>query len=153
MVRSAAKALLLLSGGDSVSGSSMLLTMCTTVVTFDDDSAGTLRTANWGFTSIGRQIVPLIWSTTLGWLLSLELTVTPLGRESGSVLDNIQRWRGQLGLPAVTEQELPKIVEELKVADTTAQFVDMIGMASHYSPNRECLHRLMPQTHRGDASH
>src|SRR5262249_34146214 len=27
-----------------------------------------------------------------------ELTVTPLGRDSGSVLDNINRWRGQLGL-------------------------------------------------------
>jgi hypothetical protein len=61
---------------------------------------------------------------------SLELTVTPLGRESGSVFDNVQRWRGQLGLPPITESELPKMLEEVKVGDTTARFVDMTGMAS-----------------------
>jgi hypothetical protein len=61
---------------------------------------------------------------------SIELTVTSLGRESGSVLDNVQRWRGQLGLPPIAPDELSKLVETAKVADMTAQFVDMTGTGS-----------------------
>src|SRR5439155_12950822 len=36
----------------------------------------------------------------------LELTVTPLGREAGSLLDNVNRWRGQLSLKDIDEAQL-----------------------------------------------
>jgi hypothetical protein len=61
---------------------------------------------------------------------SLELTVTPLGRGSGSVLSNINRWRDQLGLRPVGEADLPKLVEEGKVGDAMAQFADFTGTIS-----------------------
>src|SRR5262249_25943635 len=63
----------------------------------------------------------------------LELTVTALGRESGSVLDNINRWRNQLGLPAITEAEMPKQVQETKAGDVVAKLVDMTGTSSAVS--------------------
>jgi hypothetical protein len=61
-----------------------------------------------------------------GWAV---LTVTALGRESGSVLDNVNRWRKQLGLAEIAKADLPKLIAELKVGDATAQFIDLTGTA------------------------
>jgi hypothetical protein len=56
-----------------------------------------------------------------------EVTVLPLPRlaEAGSVLANVNRWRGQLGQPPVTEAELGKVTTELKVGDAVATMVDI----------------------------
>jgi hypothetical protein len=61
---------------------------------------------------------------------SLELTVIPLDKESGTLLDNINRWRKQLGLPPATEADLAKLVEDTKVGDATAKLVDFTGTPS-----------------------
>jgi hypothetical protein len=57
----------------------------------------------------------------------LELSVTPLGAEgeTRSLLKNVNRWRGQLGLPNVTEAELGKLTETIKVAGEAATLVDL----------------------------
>ena len=62
----------------------------------------------------------------------LELTVFPLGREgqAGDVLANVNRWRGQLGLEDVTAEGVKGVTEELKVGDTSATLVDMLGTGS-----------------------
>jgi len=57
----------------------------------------------------------------------LELTVTSLGREGGAVLPNVNRWRGQIGLPSVTEAELPSFSRELTVAGEKATVIDLTG--------------------------
>lgn len=54
----------------------------------------------------------------------VEMSVMNLG---GSVLDNVNRWRGQLGLGRVTQDELPKTTKEVKMDDLTATLVDITG--------------------------
>src|SRR6185369_14658843 len=74
----AENALLLHSGSDKVTGRSMLLTIRTVSMAFDSVSVRTLSTANEGITSINRQTVPFNWRVSVGWLLSLHVTVTVL---------------------------------------------------------------------------
>lgn len=58
---------------------------------------------------------------------SLELTVTPLGVEAASIVDNVNRWRGQIGLAGVSQAELEKLVKHVSIGDTIATIVDMTG--------------------------
>jgi hypothetical protein len=57
----------------------------------------------------------------------VELTILPLPRvgQAASVLANVNRWRGQLGLRPVTETELEVITQRLKVGEETATLVDI----------------------------
>jgi hypothetical protein len=57
----------------------------------------------------------------------LEVTVTPLGREAGSLASNINRWRDQLGLPPADEKELAKSVQETEVDGIKVRIVDLTG--------------------------
>lgn len=52
---------------------------------------------------------------------NLELTVTKLGAEAAALLPNVNRWRGQLGLPNIDEEQLPKLIRR----DGPITFVDM----------------------------
>lgn len=40
-----------------------------------------------------------------------DMSVTQFPGDVGGALANVNRWRGQLGLPAVTEEDLPKLVK------------------------------------------
>jgi hypothetical protein len=55
----------------------------------------------------------------------LDLTVVPLGRDAGSLLDNVNRWRGQMGLNPVGESDLAQLTRESKLEDINVTFVDM----------------------------
>jgi len=57
----------------------------------------------------------------------LELTVTPLGPAAGSVLDNVNRWRGQIGLGPIDESALKTVTTEIDLGGTSATLVDMTG--------------------------
>lgn len=57
----------------------------------------------------------------------LDLTVTHLGREFGSLLANVNRWRGQIGLKSISEAELGSLTKEMKINDVAATLVDMTG--------------------------
>lgn len=59
----------------------------------------------------------------------LIVTVTALGSESGSVLANVNRWAGQVGLPPFNEQSITQVIEEVKLEAVTATLVDMRGTA------------------------
>jgi hypothetical protein len=60
----------------------------------------------------------------------LELTITPLGREAGTRLDNVNRWRNQLGLKPVDEEEMTKSIRKMDVDGVKATLVDLTGEMS-----------------------
>jgi hypothetical protein len=45
----------------------------------------------------------------------------------GSVLDNVNRWRGEVGLPAVSPTELSQVTTEISLGDVKAYRVDFSG--------------------------
>ena len=49
---------------------------------------------------------------------------------NGTLLANVNRWRVEVGLPEVTEAELPKSVTEVTLGDTKAYRVDLRGPAA-----------------------
>ncbi|HWE03703.1 MAG TPA: hypothetical protein VG326_14960 [Tepidisphaeraceae bacterium] len=57
------------------------------------------------------------------------LTVSHLGDAPGarSVLENVNRWAGQLQVPKMTEADLPKVVTHVKAADVEIDVVDLEG--------------------------
>lgn len=56
-----------------------------------------------------------------------ELTVTPLGQQVGSLLANVNRWRGQIGLKPIAEAELTKVSTDVTVDNEAATLIDMSG--------------------------
>lgn len=57
----------------------------------------------------------------------LELSVIPLGGTSGSLRDNINRWRNQVGLGAATDNDLEDTTRIAMVGDTKVTVIDMVG--------------------------
>ncbi len=49
---------------------------------------------------------------------------------NGSLLENVNRWRLEVGLPKVTEAELPKSVTEVTLGETKAYRIDLRGPAA-----------------------
>ncbi len=60
--------------------------------------------------------------------LEADLSISALGGTAGGMLANINRWRTQqLGLPAATEADLPKISSQVPVSGGSATLVDFAG--------------------------
>jgi hypothetical protein len=57
----------------------------------------------------------------------MELTVVPLGSEAGSLLENVNRWRRQLGLEAVPESDLGEVTRQIKLDGVQATIVDIVA--------------------------
>lgn len=57
----------------------------------------------------------------------LELSVTVLGPESAPLLPNVNRWRGQMGLPPVQESDLSRFVSHVTTPSGTAVVVDLVS--------------------------
>lgn len=55
----------------------------------------------------------------------VEITVIDLEPAAGSLLDNVNRWREQIGLPSVQKEELAKSAEPIEVGGATGVFVAM----------------------------
>lgn len=45
----------------------------------------------------------------------------------GNLLQNINRWREQVGLPEVGPNELPKLIQKVRVGGASADYVDLVG--------------------------
>src|SRR5262245_23387148 len=94
---------------------------------------------------------PLIWTLPEGWRedkaerpnryatiqvdpkdATLELIITRLGKQgqAASVVANVNRWRNQLALRAVTEEELAKTTEKRELKGDTITVVDITGTGS-----------------------
>jgi hypothetical protein len=93
---------------------------------------------------------PLKWSTPAGWtelpagefrVASFKITgpdgkqadvsVIPLPGSAGGDFSNVNRWRDQVGLPAVAEDELKKLAEPVEVAGQPAALYDQAGATVH----------------------
>jgi hypothetical protein len=59
-----------------------------------------------------------------------DVSVVPLPGLAGGDLDNVNRWRSQVGLGPMSEQELPKLAEQLEIAGQQAQLYDQAGQAA-----------------------
>lgn len=63
----------------------------------------------------------------------LEISVIPLprsGDDTAYLLENVNRWRGQVNLPPINTAELAKTTEKLKVGEYDATFVSLVGTGS-----------------------
>jgi hypothetical protein len=73
-----------------------------------------------------------------GELDDLELTVVRLPVKQTDpqqyLLENVNRWRGQMQLPPVDKDGLPEAIEALTIADQNAVLVDLIGNKQSVSP-------------------
>ena len=56
-----------------------------------------------------------------------DASVVPLGPTAGSELDNVNRWRGQLGLGAVTDAELTGLTQAVPIGGVTGKLFDLVG--------------------------
>ena len=86
--------------------------------------------------------VPEGWEKTDGGSMSIGsfkvgstvITVTPLGANSGTVLDNVNRWRRQIGLEAASMDDISKSLEKLQVDGNEFNYILLTNTAS---PARE----------------
>ena len=56
-----------------------------------------------------------------------DVSVVPLPGMAGSDLDNVNRWRGQVGLPGVSEAELAKLAQPVEIAGQPATLYEQAG--------------------------
>src|SRR5437667_2742438 len=59
-----------------------------------------------------------------------DVSVIPLPGGAGGDFSNVNRWRGQVGLPPVLEEEMQKIAESVEVAGQPATLFDQAGEAT-----------------------
>jgi hypothetical protein len=65
--------------------------------------------------------------------------------DGGGLLANLNRWRGQLGLPAVAEADLSKQVQSLDVPGTKATLADISGSDARTGQKARVLAAVVPQ--------
>jgi hypothetical protein len=56
-----------------------------------------------------------------------DVSVIPLPGLAGSDLDNVNRWRSQVGLPGVSEAELAKLAQPVEIAGQPASLYEQAG--------------------------
>ncbi len=74
-----------------------------------------------------------------------EVTVSVFPGTVGGTLANVNRWRGQIGLPPVPESELPKLTQSLDVAGGKATVVDMGGQDPRNGQKTRLIGVIFPQ--------
>lgn len=89
---------------------------------------------NWSETSPGPMIFKSFAVTDNG--AKAMVTVSFFPGAVGGVLANINRWRGQLGLPPVEEADLGGVAQPVTGADGTATLVDFSGKSKADEPAR-----------------
>ena len=65
-----------------------------------------------------------------------DVSIVPLGGMAGGELGNVTRWRGQVNLPPVTEEELSRLGEKVEVAGAAAKLFDFAGKSAAGDPSR-----------------
>jgi hypothetical protein len=76
--------------------------------------ASSMRVASFGVSAEGK---------------TADISVIPLGGMAGGAAANVTRWRGQIGLPPVTDDEAAKLAEKVSVGDQPAELYDLDGGA------------------------
>ena len=58
---------------------------------------------------------------------SADISVVTLGGPAGGALANVNRWRGQIGLPAVDDAGLATLLTDMQIDGKAARIIDMAG--------------------------
>jgi hypothetical protein len=91
--------------------------------------------ANWTETTPGAMVTKSFSiAGEAGQKAAVSISV--LEGEGGGTLANVNRWRGQLSLPAVAEDGLAKVTESLDVPGAKATMVDFTGTDAAGQPSR-----------------
>ncbi len=59
-----------------------------------------------------------------------DVSVVPLPGAAGGTLANVNRWRGQVGLPPVAEGEISNLAQKVEIAGQPVELFDQAGQAS-----------------------
>jgi hypothetical protein len=73
----------------------------------------------------------------------VELTVIPLGPESGEVLPNVNRWEKQLGLPETPQANLEQVVKHVSMNGLQGDVVDFTAPPTS-NPRQRMLAAMVP---------
>ena len=66
-----------------------------------------------------------------------DISFVSLGSAAGNVLENVNRWLGQLGQPPITEQKLGEIAQRLHTSLGDVAIVDLAGLPDNADPARD----------------
>ena len=66
-----------------------------------------------------------------------DISFVSLGSAAGNVLDNVNRWLGQLGQPTITEEKLGEIAQRLRTSLGDVTIVDLAGLPDNADPARD----------------
>jgi hypothetical protein len=66
-----------------------------------------------------------------------DVSFVSLGSAAGNVLENVNRWLGQLGQPPITEQKLGEIAQRLHTSLGDVTIVDLKGLPDNADPARD----------------
>ncbi len=59
-----------------------------------------------------------------------EVTIIPLAGLAGRDVDNVNRWRGQVGLEPVKDEQLVELSESVAIGDRSSRLFEMAGVAA-----------------------
>lgn len=95
-----------------------------------------------------QNVSPVTWTTPSGWTSvppstmrvasfkiageggqSADVSVVPLPGMAGGDFANVNRWRGQVGLPAAPDDELQSSAQNVEAGGETAQLYDVAGQS------------------------
>jgi hypothetical protein len=68
---------------------------------------------------------------------SADISLVTLGGTAGNVLDNVNRWLGQLKQPPLTAEQLPQVVRHLPAGQGHVAFVDLQGEPEQGDPQKD----------------
>ena len=83
--------------------------------------------ASWGFASPSGPEKARFSITDTNGTASVSMTV--LQGDGGGLLENVNRWRGQLGLEKLEEKTLVDVANPVKGLDKEARMVDITGIS------------------------
>jgi hypothetical protein len=66
-----------------------------------------------------------------------DISFVSLGSAAGNVLENVNRWLGQLGQPPITEQKLGEMAQRLHTSLGDVTVVDLAGLPDNADPARD----------------
>jgi len=75
-----------------------------------------------------------------------QVNVSMLDGTGGGVMANVTRWRGQLGLPPMSEEDFSKVAQTVDVAGNKGTLVDMTGTDMKTGKKSRLVGIIVPQT-------
>jgi hypothetical protein len=75
-----------------------------------------------------------------------QFTITPLDGPAGDLVSNANRWRRQLHLEAVNEEQLQKHLQEIRVAGVLAKYLDLTGPEEAGQPSQRMFVVVAPRS-------